>query len=169
MKQIIFNNQPITFTRCLKGSDSKIETNIWKTFIDIDNNLIEFEVINECEICDSKLHPAINWEAINDFLIKLPNHLKKLKSESQEALLFLAQKMKFLENHFTNKTHFYLDVIDYLSVNLTTKELKYSRFDNHTFLMIFAFEDNDNLDIDIYGRWITKWIGNQLISIYREV
>lgn len=165
---VTVNNANIDFKKCLRGIDSNVESNVWKAFIEIDNERIEFEVINECEICNSTLNADINWKGVVDFLEKLPTYLKDIKSAAQTNLLYLAKQMDFWRDEFEKESFFHLDAIEYLSVNLSSERLTYPRFENHSFQMVFSLETKENPYLDIYGRWITKWIGNQITGIMRE-
>lgn len=156
---ITVNHKSLNFVKCLGVTNSREEPNIWKSFIELDNSKIELEVTNEYEI---------NWKGVVDFLEKLPNEINKLKIDSQTNLIYLARQMKFWKDDFESHAFFYLDAIEYQSVNLNDDRLNFSNFSNHTFQLIFTLESKHNRIIDTYGRWVTKWTGNQITGFERE-
>jgi hypothetical protein len=165
---ISVNNENLIFKKCLSGMNSKVEIDIWKSFINLNNDKVEVVIINECEICNSKLNDEINWTGVVDFLERLPKELNDLMFVSQKNLLHLARQMKFWKDEFEQESSFFLDAVEYLSVNLKDEKHKYAKFANHTFQLIFTLESKKNNEIDRYGRWITKWTGQQITEIKRE-
>lgn len=165
---IAVNNKKINFRKCQRDIFSKEEYDIWKAFIEIDKNKIDFEIINECDTCGNKLNDEINWNGVKVFLVELPHRINELKSKSQSNLFHLARQMAFWKKEFKNNTSFYFDGIEYLSVNIDTKRLSELKFECLTYQLVFMLEKEDDSDFDIHGRWIVKWTGNQITGIFRE-
>ena len=76
--------------------------------------------------------------------------------------------MEFWKIEYEEGSYFFLDAIEYLSVNIENKRLNDLEFECLTYQMIFVLEKKDDSYFDIYGRWITKWTGSQLTGIARE-
>lgn len=158
----------ITFKKCIRDIRPIEEANVWQTFLEIGPNRIEVDVVNECEKCDSKLSEEINWDGVKDFFERLSTEIDELISISENNLFHLAEQMRFWREEFKEKAYFYLEAIEYLSVNIPQARMARPRFEIHTFQFVFTLENNDYKDIDSYGRWVTKWTGSQITGISRD-
>lgn len=165
---IIIGDRIFSFKKCSRDIKTTEEADVWKTYLNVGQRKIEVDVVNECENCDSKLNERVNWEGVKDFFERFPEELEGLISKSETNLFHLAEQMRFWREDFKEQSFFFFEAVEYLSVNIPEERVLHPRFELHTFQLVFTLESNEYKDIDSYGRWVTRWTGNQLTGISRD-